>query len=59
LGIELRDGSVTRDILAYTITAGADTATVILGAIEELGLRMVEHADVVHGRVTPKLGNGY
>jgi Zn-dependent protease with chaperone function len=57
LGIELRDGSVTRDVLAYAITAGPDTATVILRTLEELGIRMVEHAEVVHGRVTPKFAN--
>jgi Zn-dependent protease with chaperone function len=57
LGLELHAGDVTRDILAYTVTAGTDTATVILGVVEELGVRRVERAEIAPGRVTPRFGN--
>lgn len=57
LGLERHTGDVTRDILAYAVTAGSDTATVILGTVEELGVRRVERAEVAPGRVTPQFEN--
>lgn len=44
-------GSVTRTIEAYAIDTPADSVTVVLQTIEEMGVRWIERAGVEHGSI--------
>jgi len=52
MAFELREGTVTRDYFGYAIETRADTVTLILQTVEELGIRAVERAETRRGRVT-------